>query len=199
MGLLYWFGFSTFRIRSWSSTTPSSLPIACAIRFPATKLPTTIEAGPTSTGQITNNQTNLYNDKLLTIKQKQKSNSVNSFIVKLITGSSEKVSTCCDVVYWASVETVYSGLPGSFCRGLGMLVTQVCGHMRILQGCRFPSKKFCLVSQMWMPPRGVFGRVLAGTSARQYRPTWWILSMACTEIMQHDCECKINTIKIFPY
>lgn len=39
----------TFRIRSCSSTTPSSLPIAWAIRFPATKLPTSIEAGPTST------------------------------------------------------------------------------------------------------------------------------------------------------
>jgi len=39
----------TFRMRSCSSTTPSSLPVAWAIRFPATKLPTSIEAGPTST------------------------------------------------------------------------------------------------------------------------------------------------------
>lgn len=54
---LVWFGFrvasSTFRIRSWSSTTPSSLPVAWAIRFPATKLPTSMEAGPTSTARIT--------------------------------------------------------------------------------------------------------------------------------------------------
>lgn len=53
--------------------------------------------------------------------------------------------------------------------------------MRILQGCRFPSRKFCLVSQMWIPPSGVFGSVLAGTRARQYKPTWWILSMAWAE------------------
>ena len=84
------------------------------------------------------------------------------------------------VLRYVSVAVVYGGLPGCFCRGLGMLVTQVWGHSRMLQGCRFPSRKFCLVSQMWMPPRGVFGRVLAGTSARQYRPTWWMLSIACT-------------------
>lgn len=58
-------------------------------------------------------------------------------------------------------------LPGCFCRGLGRLVTHVCGHIRILQGCRLPSRKNCLVSEMWMPPRGVLGKVLAGTRARQ--------------------------------
>ena len=58
------------------------------------------------------------------------------------------------------------------------MVTQVWGHMRMLQGCRFPSRKNCLASETWMPPRGVLGRVLAGTRARQYRPTWWMLSMA---------------------
>lgn len=84
---------------------------------------------------------------------------------------------------------VWGGLPGCFWRGLGMLVTQVCGHMRILQGCRFPSRKFCLVSQIWMPPSGVFGRVLAGTRARQYRPTWWILSMAWAE---NTIEFRMN-------
>lgn len=49
-------GFNTFRIRSWSSTTPSSLPVAWAIRFPATRFPTSIEAGPTSTVDGRNNQ-----------------------------------------------------------------------------------------------------------------------------------------------
>lgn len=58
-------------------------------------------------------------------------------------------------------------LPGCFWRGLGRLVTQVWGHIRMLQGCRLPSKKNCLVSEMWMPPRGVLGKVLAGTRARQ--------------------------------
>lgn len=58
-------------------------------------------------------------------------------------------------------------IPGCFWRGLGRLVTHVWGHMRMLQGCRLPSRKNCLVSEMWMPPRGVLGRVLAGTRARQ--------------------------------
>lgn len=71
-----------------------------------------------------------------------------------------------------------SPVPGCFCLGLGRLVTQVWGHMRTLQGCRAPSRKRCLVSEMWMPPRGALGSVLAGTRARQYTPTWWMLSMA---------------------
>lgn len=50
--------------------------------------------------------------------------------------------------------------------------------MRTLQGCKAPSRKRCLVSDIWMPPRGALGSVLAGTSARQYTPTWWMLSMA---------------------
>lgn len=44
--------WATFLIRSWSSTTPNSRPVAWAIRFPATRLPTSMEAGPTSTGRI---------------------------------------------------------------------------------------------------------------------------------------------------
>lgn len=59
------------------------------------------------------------------------------------------------------------------------MVTQVWGHMRTLQGCREPSRNSCLVSDRWIPPRGVLGRVLEGTRARQYTPTWWIPSMAC--------------------
>lgn len=58
-------------------------------------------------------------------------------------------------------------LPGCFCLGFGKFVTQVCGHMRMLQGCREPSRKCCLVWEMWIPPSGVFGNVLAGTRARQ--------------------------------
>lgn len=57
--------------------------------------------------------------------------------------------------------------PGCFCRGLGRLVTQVCGHIKTLHGCRVPSRKRCLVSEIWIPPSGAFGKVLAGTKARQ--------------------------------
>lgn len=135
----------TFRIRSWSSTIPNSLPIAWAIRFPATKLPTSIEAGPTSTEEI--NSTNYMRPAAGYL-----------WIVAQISHFNH------DYFKWSSR---WVGWPGCFWRGLGRLVTQVCGHMRILQGCRFPSRKLCLVSQIWIPPRGVFGRVLAGTSARQ--------------------------------
>lgn len=69
-------------------------------------------------------------------------------------------------------------VPGCFCRGLGRLVTHVWGHMRTLQGCKAPSRKRCLVSDMWMPPSGALGSVLAGTRAKQYTPTRWMLSMA---------------------
>lgn len=68
--------------------------------------------------------------------------------------------------------------PGCFCRGLGRLVTQVWGHIRTLQGCSPPSRYSCLISDRWMPPSGVLGRVLAGTRARQNTPTPWMLSMA---------------------
>ncbi|TNN53975.1 hypothetical protein EYF80_035799 [Liparis tanakae] len=78
-------------------------------------------------------------------------------------------------------------LPGCFCLGLGRLVTHVCGHMRTLQGCKAPSRKRCLVSDIWMPPRGALGSVLAGTRARQYTPTWWMLSMAWK---QTDATCE---------
>lgn len=69
-------------------------------------------------------------------------------------------------------------LPGCFCLGFGKFVTHVCGHMRMLHGCREPSRKCCLVCEIWIPPSGVFGNVLAGTRARQYTPTWWMLSIA---------------------
>lgn len=69
----------------------------------------------------------------------------------------------------AQLETTL--LPGCFCRGFGKFVTHVCGHMRILQGCREPSRKSCFVWDIWIPPSGVFGNVLAGTRARQYTPT----------------------------
>lgn len=41
----------TFRTRSWSSIMPRSLPAAWAIRFPATRLPTMTDAGPTPTAR----------------------------------------------------------------------------------------------------------------------------------------------------
>lgn len=78
---------------------------------------------------------------------------------------------------------VSCGLPGCFCLGLGRLVTHVWGHIRTLQGCKAPSRKRCLVSDIWMPPRGALGSVLAGTRARQYTPTWWMLSMAWKHIV----------------
>lgn len=58
-------------------------------------------------------------------------------------------------------------LPGCFCRGFGRLVTQVWGHIKTLHGCNMPSRKRCLVSDRWMPPKGVLGSVFAGTKPRQ--------------------------------
>lgn len=58
-------------------------------------------------------------------------------------------------------------IPGCFCRGLGKFVTQVWGHIRTLQGWSEPSRKSCFVSDKWIPPSGVLGRVFAGTKARQ--------------------------------
>lgn len=43
-----WGGLSTLRAWSLSSSWATSLPQACAILLPATRLPTIIEAGPTS-------------------------------------------------------------------------------------------------------------------------------------------------------
>ncbi len=77
-----------------------------------------------------------------------------------------------------SITHTKACVPGCFCLGLGRLVMQEWGHMRMLQGCRAPSRNICLVSDRWIPPRGVLGRVLAGTNARQYTPTWWIPSIA---------------------
>lgn len=50
--------------------------------------------------------------------------------------------------------------------------------MSTLQGCSPPSRYSCLISDRWIPPSGVLGRVLAGTNARQKTPTPWMLSMA---------------------
>lgn len=71
-------------------------------------------------------------------------------------------------------------LPWWTSRGLGRLVTQVWGHINTLAGWSEPSKNFLRVSDKWMPPRGVLGKWLGGTSARQYIPTWWMLSTACS-------------------
>ncbi len=51
--------------------------------------------------------------------------------------------------------------------GLGRFVTQVCGHISTLAGCREPSTNFFFVSDRCIPPRGVFGRWLWSTSAMQ--------------------------------
>ena len=64
--------------------------------------------------------------------------------------------------------------------GLGRLVTQVWGHISTLTGCRVPSRNRFLVSDRWMPPSGVLGRWLCGTRARQYSPTEWMESTACS-------------------
>lgn len=47
--------------------------------------------------------------------------------------------------------------PTSDCcsRGFGRLITQLCGHISNVAGCRFPSRKRCRVSDTWIPPRGV--------------------------------------------
>lgn len=82
--------------------------------------------------------------------------------------------------------------PGCFCRGLGRLVTHVWGHIRTLQGCSPPSRYSCLISERWIPPRGVLGRVLAGTRARQKIPTPWILSMAWEGDREADCWLLIQ-------
>lgn len=135
----------TFLAWSLSSIWPRSLPLAWAILFPDTRLPTMTDAGPISGGN-----------------EWQKHGST------LRTGIGRRTSR-----NWG-----FRNLPGCFCRGLGRLITQVCGHMSTLQGCSAPSRNSCLVSDKWMPPRGVFGRVLEGTRARQYTPTWCMLSIA---------------------
>lgn len=142
-----WGWQSTLRAWSLSSSWATSLPQACAILFPATRLPTIIEAGPTS---VQHNHIHHHTCQwrqgstfILTLKHTQR---------------------------WTNEEIKYEckpDLPGCFCLGLGRLVTHVWGHMRTLQGCKAPSRKRCLVSDMWMPPRGALGSVLAGTRARQ--------------------------------
>lgn len=141
---------TTLRAWSLSSSWATSLPQACAILFPATRLPTIIEAGPTS---VQHNHIH------------QSHHTVHSNKVRADIHINVKMKKLGKV-------------PGCFCLGLGRLVTHVWGHMRTLQGCKAPSRKRCLVSDIWMPPRGAFGSVLAGTRARQYTPTWWMLSMA---------------------
>lgn len=42
--------------------------------------------------------------------------------------------------------------------GFGKLVTQVCGHIRTLAGCKVPSMNLRFVSDKCIPPSGVFGR-----------------------------------------
>ncbi len=88
-----------------------------------------------------------------------------------------------------------SRVPGCFCLGFGRLVTHVWGHIRILQGCRDPSRKCCLVSDTWIPPRGVLGNVLPGTRAKQYKPTWWILSIACGKACRKQGVMTPITVK----
>ena len=51
--------------------------------------------------------------------------------------------------------------------------------IRIHEKVRLAMTHLFFVSERWMPPRGVFGRWLCGTSARQYSPTLWIESTAC--------------------
>lgn len=112
-----------------------------------------------------------------------------------------------DSYLWITADCPHDphDLPGCFCLGLGRLVTHVCGHIRTLQGCKAPSRKRCLVSDIWMPPRGAFGSVLAGTRARQYTPTWWMLSMAWwydeermqkTEEMWKSAKVRKNCLNI---
>lgn len=167
-----WGGLSTLRTWSLSSSWATSLPQACAILLPATRLPTIIEAGPTSVrhNHIRPRQTHvsevragIYTD----IKE-------NYIAMKIKLGEVFMLHLFLNLIHAGTS----GGLPGCFCLGLGRLVTHVWGHMRTLQGCKAPSKKRCLVSDIWMPPRGAFGSVLAGTRARQYTPTWWMLSMA---------------------
>ena len=51
-------------------------------------------------------------------------------------------------------------------------------RLKIVTGLA-PTTNLFFVSERWIPPRGVFGRWLWGTSARQYKPTLWIESTAC--------------------
>ena len=50
-------------------------------------------------------------------------------------------------------------------------------RLKIVTGLA-PRTNLFFVSERWIPPRGVFGRWLCGTSARQYNPTLWIESTA---------------------
>lgn len=147
----------TFLAWSLSSIWPRSLPLAWAILFPDTRFPTITEAGPISAGAPESTS-------LSQTKQTEYSTHT-AFLTALILSDIR--------------GDLAADRPGCFCRGLGRLVTQVWGHIRTLQGCREPSKNSCLVSDKWIPPRGVLGRVLAGTRAKQNTPTLWMLSIAC--------------------
>ena len=52
------------------------------------------------------------------------------------------------------------------------------GNARYHDKFRMGTTNLFFVSERWIPPRGVFGRWLWGTSARQYKPTLWIESTA---------------------
>ena len=64
--------------------------------------------------------------------------------------------------------------------------------IRIYEKVRLAMTNLFFVSERWMPPRGVFGRWLCGTRARQYNPTLWIESTACNIQMPKtetkDCD-----------
>ena len=58
---------------------------------------------------------------------------------------------------------------------------------------RAPRTNLFFVSERWIPPRGVFGRWLWGTRARQYKPTLWIESTACNaqvEVGNYNCKVR---------
>ena len=88
-------------------------------------------------------------------------------------------------------------LPWCTSRGLGRLVTQVWGHMSTLAGWREPSRNFLRVSDKCIPPKGVLGRWLGGTSAKQYIPTWCILSTAWRTLDIHWKLWKMWTVLAF--
>lgn len=104
------------------------------------------------------------------------------FLWMMLEGHSPHQNQIKDHIFWEVglfFRILCFSVPGCFCLGFGRLVTHVWGHIRMLQGCRDPSRKCCLASDTWIPPRGVLGNVFAGTSAKQYKPTWWMLSIAC--------------------
>ena len=58
---------------------------------------------------------------------------------------------------------------------------------------RAPRTNLFFVSERWIPPRGVFGRWLWGTRARQYKPTLWIESTAYNAQVEVGTDnCKVG-------